>query len=61
MTDTRQVNSAEVNASQAHRNERDYRGTSGVARVAKANAKVAARRASRRAAKAVAAAEIRQG
>ena len=57
MTDTRQINRAEVNASAAHGDERDYRGTTGVARAAKANAKVKARRASRRAAKAVAAAE----
>lgn len=58
MTDTRQINRAEINASQAHRDERDYRGTTGVARAAKANGKVKARRASRRAAKAVAVAEI---
>ena len=57
MTDTRQMNRAMVNASAAHGDERDYRGTTGVARAAKANAKVKARRASRRAAKAVAAAE----
>ena len=58
MTDIRRVNRAEANASAAHGDERDYRGTTGVARAAKANAKVKARRASRRAAKAVAVAEI---
>lgn len=58
MTDVRQINRAEISASQAHRDERSYRGTTGVARRAKAKAKVEARRASRRAAKAVAAAEI---
>ncbi len=61
MTDTRQINRAERNETVAHGDERAYRGTSGVARVAKAAAKVKARRASRRAAKAVRAAEIRQG
>ncbi len=58
MTDTRQINRAEINASQSHRDARGYRGTTRVARAAKANAKVEARRATRRASKPIASAEI---